>query len=194
MNGSRAALTFFLVALVGATGCGNKNEPHQSEIATSSTPSQRQKDPAMSSTDDLFKTIQDLIASRPFSVDGVAKVTGHKLHQDTKTWNQLFSEFSSEEPTHPFFRATELRIPERDLPRSTARDGILILTVQPSLCVELKDVEARFGKDPIPMMPSAHAPLSEPMGYEYRLPWGALRFGISREGRECLKDVVLDAV
>lgn len=184
-----------LMLACALAGCDSA-KPTQSTATTAvgSTTTTPPGEAAMSSTDNLFKMIQGLIASRPFSVDGVAKVTGHKRHQDTKTWNQLFSEFSSEEPTHPFLRSTELRIPKRDMPRSTARDGILILNVQPSLCVELKDIEARFGKDSVPMIPSAHAPLSEPMGYEYRFPWGALRFGISREGRECLKDVVLDAV
>lgn len=148
----------------------------------------------MSATDDLFQLIQELIASRPLSVDGVTKLTGHQLHPATRAWNQLFAEFSSDEPTHPFLRSTELRVPKREKARSTARDGILILTIQPSLCVELKDIQSRFGNDPSRMIPSAHAPLSVPMSYEYRFPWGALRFGISREGRECLKGVVLDAV
>jgi hypothetical protein len=145
----------------------------------------------MSSTDNLFKMIQDLIASRPFSVDGVDKITGHQLHQKEKTWNRLFLEFTSENTADPLVRATELRTPKRDMPRANENVGILSLDIQPTLCVELKDVKSRFGDSPQLVVPSAHAPLSVPTGYEYRLPWGTLNFGFSREGRACLVRVVL---
>lgn len=151
-----------------------------------------------STTDDLFKLIQDLVASRPLSVERVEKVTGHKLEPlppgALAAPNRMFSSFRSESLTNPLVRTTDLRIPKLDMPGAVARDGFLSIGIQSTVCVSLQDVMARYGDKPELLVPSAHGPRTLPMGYVYRFPWGKLTFGISRQKPECLTSVTLDAV
>lgn len=76
-------------------------------------------------------------------------------------------------------------------PRATAGARVM-LRVAPHPCITADEVTRSFGTDFALGIPSAHAPGSVPLYYEYTRPWGALQFGFTRVGAPCLVDVILE--
>jgi hypothetical protein len=145
---------------------------------------------AMSTHEEFFKTIQDLIAARPFTVEGVEKVSKHKLAAVPKESNAYFGVFAAQDEAHPNFRALELRMPK---PGATARDGMLILTVQPKVSINQKEVKAQFGENPELSFQTHRRPPDGPTYFVYRFPWGKVSFGFDGKGQELLQSVSIDA-
>lgn len=146
----------------------------------------------MSFTHEIFKMVQDLVASRPLRADAVAKITTQPLQPAESPSNPYFSIFTAHDDAHAHIRETELRVP-RPGSGATAEDGILILTLQTKSCITQKEVLAQFGDNPELAIPTPREPPTAPMYLVYRQPWGAMRFGFERVGRACLTTVVLDA-
>lgn len=144
----------------------------------------------MSFNDEVFKMVQDLAAARPFRADAVAAITHQPLQPASSQPNAYFTIYTAHDDANAHVRETELRVPK---PSATADDGLLILTLPTTSCVAQGEVKAHFGDKAEPSFPSPREPATAPMYLVYHLPWGALRFGFERGGRECLTTVVLDA-
>ncbi len=144
----------------------------------------------MSFSSEIFKMVHDLVAARPLQADGVAKVAKLALQPAASPPGGYFAIYKAHDDAHPHVKDAELRVPK---PGATAADGILILDLQSKSCVAQAEVKAEFGDKAEPMFPSPNQPPSAPTYLVYRHPWGALRFGFERGGRECLVTVVIDA-
>lgn len=143
----------------------------------------------MSFNDEVFKMVQDLAAARPFRADAVAAITSQPLQPASSQPNAYFTIYTAHDDANAHVRETELRVPKAG---ATADDGILILTLPKSSCVAQSEVKAHFGDKAEPSFPSPREPATAPMYLVYHLPWGAMRFGFERGGRECLTTIILD--
>jgi hypothetical protein len=74
----------------------------------------------------------------------------------------------------------ELRVPAK---MSDKKDGLLIVSVNPSPCISAKEVLFHFGREP-----EVHAEPPELGGFYYRypFPWGDLRFAFGAGEPACL--------
>jgi hypothetical protein len=179
-----AKLGGLVIAAACASACGRGDVQQQKSESVS------KGERAMSTHEDFFKMIQDLVTARPFTVDGVSKVTKHKFALVPKESNAYFEVFAAQDEAHASFRAAELRMPKAG---ATARDGILVLTVQPKVSVSQKEVKARFGENPELSFQTHRRPPDGPTYFVYRFAWGKVSFGFDGKGQELLQSVTIDA-
>lgn len=139
---------------------------------------------------ELLKAVKELSAARPFEKDRVSRLTAHQLRPVPDSGNPYFSVLSSKDERGRLFREVELRVPGNG---ASAKDGLVVLTVQPKLCVERREVLESFGKESEISVPTPRQPPESPVYLVYQYAWGAIRFGFERTGRECLRTVILDA-
>lgn len=140
---------------------------------------------------DLFALIDRLVAARPLTKAKVERLTGVSLEVDAMRSNPYFALYVSARAER-FFERVELREAREG---ATRRGGLLILDLDP-LAVDLqhREIPRRYGESfsfqPPSAAPSAQRPA--PAYYQYREPWGELRFGFGRsDGR--IEAVVIDA-
>lgn len=145
----------------------------------------------METNGDVLKTVKALTSERPFRAERLKRALGQELHPVPAESNDFFEVFRATDAGSPLFREIEVRVPKAG--SGAARDGIVVLTVQPRICVVRAEVTERFGSSPEISVPTPREPPDSPIYLVYRQPWGSLRFGMERGGRECLKTVVLDA-
>ena len=138
----------------------------------------------------VFTLINDLEGRRPFRVDVVSRITGFKLHRAAVQSSEYFSVYYSEDNETEVLKSVELRVPTG---LATARDGMVLLDVNPLLCLTQEEVLGRFGRVPRVVAPDSDGPRDLPIYLEYDRQWGALRFGFQLTGTGCLRTVVLDA-
>jgi hypothetical protein len=160
-----------LATLACVVGCSRGDVPAQKGE------SHPKGEHVMSVNDDFFKLVQDLMAARPFTIEGVEKITGHKLHPVPNT-----AFFASKDDTHRSFQAIDMRGP-----------NFISLDVQTQRCVEENEVKGRYGDRPELSFPTAPAPPTTPVYLVYRFPWGKVSFGFERAGRKCLIEVIINA-
>ena len=156
---------------------------------TCATAPERGGETAVDAEQRLVAVVRDLTGRHPFRVEAVAKTLGHWLRENAERSTEYFLVYESKDPAHELFTQVELRVP-RD--PSSKQGGLLILGVNPALCVGRNAVLERFGRQPELVVPSPREPASAPLYLKYALAWGSLSFGFPRSGRECLTDVVLD--
>lgn len=144
----------------------------------------------MSFSSEIFKMVHELVAARPLQAEGVAKITKLNLQPAATQSSPYFTFYKAHDDANPHVKDADLRVPKAG---ASAADGLLVLDLQTTSCVAQSEVKAEFGDQPEPSFPSPHEPPSAPTYLVYRTPWGALRFGFERGGRECLVTVVIDA-
>lgn len=155
-------------------------------MACASDSPAKEKGAVMHSALDL---VPQLVQSRPFRKDEVARITGVDLQEDAAQTNRFYRIFKGRAAgPQRAVQGAELRaalIP--------GKDGLLILEVGPAPCVTQKEVLNRFGADAQPVPPSPHGPKDAPTYLVYKKEWGDLRFGFAHKG-QCLQAIVLDAI
>jgi len=90
---------------------------------------------------------------------------------------------------HDQIHRVELRLPNQNTHRL---DGLLILSIAPTVEVSFSEVTQAFGAIYSLLMPHPRQPADAPMTYRFALAWGELRVGFSRDGADRLKTLVLD--
>jgi hypothetical protein len=144
----------------------------------------------MSESTELFDLVQSLAAERPFAVESVSKRLGEKVELVPGRSTAPFSIYRTRNDAGRLFTEIELRVPKAT---ASSKDGLLILSVQPGLCIGKKEVMLRFGEVSRLSIPTPRQPPEDPLFFVYKLPWGDLSFGFDRLGSECLVSVVLNA-
>jgi hypothetical protein len=137
----------------------------------------------------VLAVVRDLTGHHPFRLESVSKTLGHWLRENPGRSTEYFLVYESKDPTHDLFTEVELRVP-RD--PGSKQGGLLILTVNPAVCVGREAVLERFGRQPELVVPTPREPATAPLHLKYSMAWGTVSFGFPRQGRECLTDVVLD--
>lgn len=186
MNTSVTLAACLFAVSATAAGCTSKEVPSHDGGATL-----QGERVIMSTNHQFFKLLQDLIAARPFSVEGVAKITGHRFHEQREQSNDYFSFYASKDDAHSFVREMTLGIPK---PASSQPDGMVGLTLAPALCIDKKEILAQYGDHPEVAEPPPPPLHDAPRYIRYKLAWGTLSFGFEHGGRGCLVKVGLDTI
>jgi hypothetical protein len=142
--------------------------------------------------DVLFDFILALGEKHAFTAESLSMLTGISLGGEPRLINKHYSSHFARNQyggSCPYIKEIELRSPlEKENP-----GGLIILELIHTSHIKGSDVIARFGDMFNFIVPSPQQPEQDPISYEYKFEWGALRFGISRDGSEALVSVVLDA-
>jgi hypothetical protein len=144
----------------------------------------------MSLHNQLLAMVQALASNRPFRIENVSQLTGSTLHLVPTESNDFFLVYRSEASSGTLLTEVELRQPT---PQTSAKDGLILLTIAPSLCISQEVIMARFGMKPQLEVPTPQQPEDAPMYLIYPMEWGELRFGFQRQAPEYLTGIVLDA-
>lgn len=136
---------------------------------------------------DVLDLVGDLARLRPFTREGVARVTGKALEKNPAASNRYFTVFRSRAAGKGALASVELRLPQ---PGASARDGLVVLSLSGNPCIDQAAVMASFGGQPEVAVPEPAAPYE--LSLVYQRPWGRLHFSFARRSR-CLIQVTLDA-
>ena len=89
-------------------------------------------------------------------------------------------------------KKAEARLPGS---RNPKKDGMILLDVSNDVTLTSKEIHARYGDRPaVSSVLFPEQPQDTPLYHEYRFRGGELKFGFSRDGKERLVAVVLDAI
>lgn len=144
------------------------------------------------SAQEIFLLVTALAEGRPFHPSTAGKAANASLAVVEARSNAFFTVHAGDgKATGPLSRL-EVRVPTGKGP---ARDGLVVLEVREAAGrgVSTKDVFARWGDRPEVRVPSPTGPRTLPVHYLYRVEWGTLSFGFSRDEPARLVEVVLDA-
>jgi hypothetical protein len=144
----------------------------------------------MALSQSVWSLVASLVNQRPFRADFVAKATKTELQRIPAESNDYFSVLRGDVPNSQLLMRVELRLPT---PQGIAKDGIILLELQPASCVSKDDAMSQFGNKPELSFPTPQQPSDALLYLVYRFDWGVLRLGFDRKGPECLKTLVLDA-
>jgi len=135
----------------------------------------------MSSSDDVFRQTERIVAARPWSLESIAKVTGGRLQRVPEESTERVTVFrgSAAGP----FQLVELRV-------TGASGNMLVLDVRPGPPILARDIRSRFGEPASIMDSDAHG--TGPWYIVYSKPWGELSFGFKNDGNKELVRLVVD--
>jgi hypothetical protein len=98
--------------------------------------------------------------------------------------NEYFNHFIS--ANNAIINQVELRVPR---PKANAKDGLLIMTINPVIDVKISDIIERFGA-PVPDVVTSSLGERIAVYYCYNHPKGQISFEISEEQDKVLKVVI----
>lgn len=150
---------------------------------------QQGRKPKMSSLDQVFKIVEELVRRRPFTVDGVARATEKSLHPTPTASNRYFDIFESDEDPKATISKVELRAPSRINPVKHA--GLVIFDLHLEPCVKEEAVKVHFGREPDTILLSYPEDPRRSLTHVYRFEWGELSFSFAQE-TGCLISAVID--
>lgn len=139
-------------------------------------------------TSTVLDALEALALARPFTPASVTRVLGVPLTFRPELSNPHFAiHIGKGDPSGPY---AEVELREA---RVVSRDGLVVVTLAPSIDVRKPAVFERFGVRPEPSIPTPRQPTNAPLYLVYRFAWGDARFGFDRAGEQPLRVVVLDA-
>jgi len=146
----------------------------------------------MDAQKEVFALVEAVAAARPFRREKVAEAARAELDVDDLRSNAYFIVWKGDGAETALVSHAEVRIPTGKGP---AKDGLVILTLREETggAVTEDAVFSRWGNEPEVRPPNPTGPRTLPVHYLYRLPWGTLSFGFSRDDPARLVEVVLDA-
>lgn len=90
---------------------------------------------------------------------------------------------------HPNVEKIEMRVPDK----AGNPGGLIIIDLIEKIEISGQDVIKHFGDVSDLGVPYPEQPVDDPLYYVYQFDWGELKFGISRDEKESLNTVILDA-
>jgi hypothetical protein len=145
----------------------------------------------------LFDLLVELGKSRPFRSTSLSERLGLNFKTSRLPKNPYFHFYQSHGTVRPpldgAIVGVELREPV-DAPGQGSVNGLLILEISHKLGVSQEDVGKRFGPEYELVVPSPHAPSTEPIYWTYSQEGYKLSFGFSRSEPAALISVTLDAI
>lgn len=142
----------------------------------------------MDLTTELLDRIDGLTATAPFSGGTITQLTGATLRPDADHSDQYTLIYTGGPDAAKLFERIELRLPASG---ANNRSQLLELTVTPSHCVTVSDVQRRHGEGEL-SVPAPRQPPDSPVYLVFRKAWGTLSFGFARDSARCLREVVID--
>ena len=142
---------------------------------------------AMAGGADVLDLVRQLAQLRPFTREGVARLTGKALELDRAASNDYFAFYQWHGSRKEPLAEVDLRLPK---PSSSAKDGLVALTLGDRPCIDQARVKARFGPQPEFSVPQPEVPYEFSLSYPQT--WGQIHFAFARRSR-CLMEVTLDA-
>jgi hypothetical protein len=142
----------------------------------------------------LINLVEELVKTRPLRGATLGSKLGVQLAKDVPASNPYFNIYQSPKgaPASGAIRSAELREPT-NAPAEGPVGSLLNLEISPALGIKVDDIRRRFGAEPEPVFPSAHAPADTPMYWVYKKDWGNLSFGFSREPERLVR-VIIDGI
>jgi len=140
----------------------------------------------------VFALVEAVVEARPFHPSTLAEKAKVELDVADRRSNPYFVVWEGEGTEGSLVARAEVRVPTGKGP---SKDGLVVLKLSATAgsAVVERDVFAKWGDGPEVRPPNPTGPADLPVHYLYRLPWGTLSFGFSRDEPAHLVEVVLDA-